>query len=403
MKWNFSVLRGHQGFETLRPRWQALVDQLPRSTYLQQPAWIGSYLATLPGSARQVHFVTASRGDELRGVLVLSRQGGLRGLLMPEVHMISGPHMVLADLVGDSEDRMLWPSMLEWLDRQHSMRWVVMRLPVVCATSTLGQALQGTRGRMLLQTNRTNSAWLDCSQGVDHALAAVSKSFRQNLKRLTRRAESTGALQYHAVTRPDELDAALEQFLAIESSGWKKDSGTAIAQDPKLVEFYRRLVHDFGASGQCRINLLTLDGVTVAAQFGLVSDRQLNLLKIGYSNDHTSIAPGNLIMRDTIEQVCADPALDRLCFVTHPPWAHLWKPNLTSVDYVTLFPATLAGKLAFTLSNWMKSRRTQAQTAVVTTAPEAAAPDPALRDEVSMDALPATRPHAHAAGMAATM
>lgn len=400
MKWNFSILRGRTGFETLRPRWQALVDRLPRSTYLQQPGWIGSYLDTLDGHDRHVHFVTASRGDELRGVLVLSRQGGLRGWVMPEVHMISGPHMVLADLVGDSEDRMLWPSMLEWLERQHSMRWMVMRLPVVCATSTLGQALQGSRERMLLQTNRTNSAWLDCGQGVDHALATVSKSFRQNLKRLTRRAQSTGVLDYRIVTSPEELDVALDQFLAIESSGWKKDTGTAIAQDPKLVEFYRGLVRDFGARGQCRINLLTLDGVTIAAQFGLVSDRQLNLLKIGYSNDHANIAPGNLIMRDTIEQVCADPSLDRLCFVTHPPWAHLWKPHLASVDYVTLFPETLPGKLAFTVTNWLKNRRTQAQPAVPTAAAEESA-DPAPHAEVSMESAVPPSARSHPAGMAA--
>jgi hypothetical protein len=260
---------------------------------------------------------------------------------------------------------------------------------------------------MLLQTNRTNSAWLDCSQGVDHALAAVSKSFRQNLKRLTRRAESTGALQYRMVTRPDELEAALDQFLAIESSGWKKDTGTAIAQDASLVEFYRGLVRDFGARGLCRINLLTLDGTTIAAQFGLISDRQLNLLKIGYSNDHANIAPGNLIMRDTIEQVCADPALDRLCFVTHPPWAHLWKPHLTSVDYVTLFPATLSGKLAFTVTNWLKARRTQAQAQAQTEAATAGThevPDhgPQPQAEISVEpAAPAPRTrHNHAAGMA---
>lgn len=386
-KWTFSVLRGRQGFEVLRPRWQALVDHLPRATYLQQPGWIGSYLDGLDGNDRDVHFVVASRGEALGGVLVLSRKGGLRGWVMPQVQMISGPHMVLADLVGDVADKTLWPAMLDWLDRQRSMRWLVMRLPVVSACSTLGQAMQETRDRQFLQTNRTNSAWLDCSQSMDHALKDVSKSFRQNLNRLTRRAQSMGALEYRIVTQPDQLDQALDQFLNVESSGWKKESGTAIAQDPSLVGFYRRLVKEFGPRGTCRINLLTLDGTVIAAQFGLVSDRQLNLLKIGYSQEHSNIAPGHLIMRHTIEQVCLDPSLDRLCFVTHPPWAHLWKPHLSPVDYVTLFPQTLSGKLAFSLSQWMQARRALAEPVAVAEAEVestagSASPEPVTADKV---------------------
>ena len=363
-EWTFSVLKGRQGFEALRPRWQALVDRLPAATYLQQPAWIGSYLDSLARNDRDVLFVTASRGDVLGGVLVLSRKGGLRGLVMPEVEMISGPHMVLADLVGDAGDKTLWPAMLDWLDRQRSMRWLVMRLPVVSACSTLGQAMQATRDRQFMQTSRTSSAWLDCSRNMDHALKEVSKSFRQNLNRLTRRAQSMGALDYHIVTQPDQLDQALDQFLSVESSGWKKESGTAIALDLTLVGFYRRLVREFGPRGACRINVLTLDGAVIAAQFGLVSNRQLNLLKIGYSQEHGAIAPGHLIMRHTIEQVCSDASLDRLSFVTHPPWAHLWKPHLSAVDYVTLFPQTLSGKLAYSLSQWMQARRTRAEPVV---------------------------------------
>lgn len=379
MNWRFAALRGRQGFETLRSQWQALVDRLPHATYLQQPGWIAAYLDAL-ATDDAVWFVTASRGDTLCGVLVLARRGrGLKGWLVPEVKMISGPHMVLADLVADRDDLAVWPAMLAWMDQQRSLRWMAMHLPVVCAESTLGRAMRQCRDRQALQSARTNSAWLDCSDGLEHALHDVSKSFRQNLKRLTRRAQGLGRLEYRMVTAPAELDEALEQFLAVESSGWKKDSGTAIALDERLVGFYRALVREFGPRGACRINLLTLDGQTIAAQFGLVSDRQLNLLKIGYSHEHGSIAPGNLIMRDTIEQVCADPALDRLCFVTHPPWSHLWKPHLAPVDYVTLFPSTWSGRLTYSAVTWLQARRARVAAATAGAAGEedgSAAPAP---------------------------
>ncbi|MEX8492366.1 GNAT family N-acetyltransferase [Sphaerotilus sp.] len=359
--WRFEILRGRQGFAALRPRWQALVDHLPRSTYLQQPGWIGGYLDSIAGPDESLHFVVASRGTELGGVLVLKRSAGLQAWLKPEVEMVTGEHMVLADLVGDARDHSLWPAMLDWLAQQRAMRWAVLRLPAVSASSALGQALPEPGAHRCLRTTRTQSAWLDCSQDMAHATQAVSKSFHQNLNRLTRRARTMGTLDYHVVSAPQALEPALEQFLGVESSGWKRECGTAIAMDPALVRFYHRLVHEFGARGACRINLLTLDGTAIAAQFGLVSDRQLNLLKIGYSQEHADIAPGHLVMRHTIEQVCADPALDRLSFVTHPPWAHFWKPQLTPVDSVSLFPPTPVGRATHTLSGWWQAHRAAPQ------------------------------------------
>ena len=355
--WHFSVLCGRSGFENLRPRWQALIDRLPRSTYLQQPGWIGSYLDTLAGQQETLHFVTASRGGVLGGVLVLSQPTGLRRWLAPELRMVFGEHMVLADLVADAQETTLWPSMLDWLGRQRALGWAVMWLPAVCAGSVLGQALQAPLPQGCQRVPRTHSAWLDCSRDADHALADVSKSFRQNLNRLQRRAHAMGTLGYQVAAQPGELEPALEQLLRVESSGWKKEQGTAIALDPALVAFYHRLVRVFGAQGSCRIYLLTLDDTVIAAQFGLVSDRQLNLLKIGYGQAHASIAPGHLLMPHTIDRVCADPALDRLSFVTHPAWSHLWKPRLTPVESVHLFAPTLTGRLAQAVSGWVQARR----------------------------------------------
>jgi len=354
----FSVLQGRAGFEALRVRWQALADSLPHATYLQQPGWIAGYLDMLDGDGRSLRFVTASgKGGELLAVLVLVRRPGRARGLLPALEMVHGPHMVLADLVADPGNTRLLPAMLDWLSRQRVMRWAVLRLPAVCAGSTLATLLQAHPTPRSQQTLRTHSAWLDCSGGIDQALRTVSKSFRTNLGRLARRANAQGELAYRVVSAPEELDAAFEAFLEVESSGWKRDSGTAIAQDDRLVAFYRRLVREFGARGACRIHLLTLDGQPVAAQFGLLSDRQLNLLKIGFSQAHAPLAPGNLIMLRTIEQVCADPDVDRLSFVTDPLWSQAWRPHRTPVDHVTVYPATLVGDVLFRAALWRERRR----------------------------------------------
>jgi CelD/BcsL family acetyltransferase involved in cellulose biosynthesis len=360
--WNFAVLSGQAGFGALLPGWQALVDRLPAASYLQQPGWIGSHLAADPTQAGALRFVVARRAQEVGAVLVLRQVGGLRSWVSPALEMVTGEHLVLADLVADPDDHSLWPAMRAWLTEQPAgLRWAVMRLPAVSAGSAMGQALQdplqtpGAGG--VLRTHRTQSAWLDCRHDAGYATHAVTRSFRQNINRLQRRAQAMGHLHFEVVQTLDALGDALEEFLSVESSGWKRACGTAIALDPALVGFYRQLVQEFGARGNCRIHLLRLDGRAIAAQFGLVSARQLNLLKIGYSEEYASVAPGHLVMRHTIEHVCADPALDRLSFVTHPNWSHLWKPQLTEVECISLFAPTMAGRVTHALSAWWREQR----------------------------------------------
>jgi hypothetical protein len=171
-------------------------------------------------------------------------------------------------------------------------------------------------------------------------------------------------LHYEAVTHPAELEIALERFLEVEGSGWKDGAGSAVNQHPRLVAFYRQLAREFGARRACRINLLRLGGKVIAGQFGLVTNQQLNLLKIGYAPDYAHVAPGHLIMQHTIESVCADHELKRLSFVTSPNWAHLWKPEATPVHCVSVFRNAASGRLlacgarvALAWSRWKQARQ----------------------------------------------
>lgn len=356
LDWQFSVEHGRSGFDRLRARWQALVDGWQDASYVQQPAWIGCHMDGLPDGGSEIHFITAERGGRLGGVLALEyRQGGIHAL-MPQLMLVCGEHLIQADLVADRASLDLWPAMMGWLERQRGLRCMALRLPIVGADSALHQAVTLDQGRPTQRAVRGNTAWLDCSHDAEFALREVSRGFRQNLNRLSRRAAQSGELVYQLADTPAALEGALEDFFKVEASGWKKDTGTAILQDPALVRFYRSLVRDYGPRGTCRINVLRLDGQAIAAQFGLISGRTLHLLKIGYSAEHASLAPGNLIMRETISRVCADPALDRLSFVTHPTWAHHWKPHLTPIEYVTVFPDTLFGRA---LRNALAWRRRQ--------------------------------------------
>ena len=71
----------------------------------------------------------------------------------------------------------------------------------------------------------------------------------------------------------------------------------------------------------------------------------LSLLKIGYSHEHSHLAPGNLVMERTLQYACASPHIDVVSLVTGPPWATLWKPHALQVWSHVLVNGTSRGLL----------------------------------------------------------
>lgn len=348
-EWTFQVRHGEPGLQMLRNEWRSHLEQHPSTTYLQMPEWFSAYLKAMAPQSRHVHFIAAHHETRLAGVFVVeSRTLGGSALGIPTLRLITGKHMHLADVGVPLGMPQVWGEFHAWLQRQRELPWQVLLGDGICSDSSLaGMLRSGETPALSVGCVNKPTLWLDCSQTLAHALRNVSKSHCTNIKRLTRRARELGTLSYEAVTDPDRLGAAFHDFLEVEASGWKAGAGSAIKLNPHLVVFYRQLVLEFGASRQCRINLLRLNGKVIAAQFGLISNRQLNLLKIGFANEHAALAPGNLIMQYTIESVCADAGLARLSFVTDPPWAHLWKPEATSTQRVAIFRKSLTGCLMY--------------------------------------------------------
>jgi CelD/BcsL family acetyltransferase involved in cellulose biosynthesis len=345
--WAFSIARGVAGLAALHGEWQAMLDRQEATSFVQSPAWFASYLQALARRPDAVLFVAARNAGRLLGVLALEQSThGPAGLGPTSLRLITGDHMPLADIAGDTITAGLWPAVHQWLERDSGLSWSALFAPGLCADSCLARWQRNSPDHLRGVVQPTApSLWLDCSVDVKHALRDVSRSHTVNVRRLMKRAKELGSLQYEVVTAPDKLEQAFESFLQVESSGWKGAQGTAIRLHSDLVAFYRSLMKQFGERGECRINLLRLNGEVIAAQFGLVAGRQLSLLKIGYLQKHANIAPGHLIMQHTIESVCADPALDRLSFVTQPVWAHLWKPEATGVEHHVVFRTSWSGRL----------------------------------------------------------
>jgi CelD/BcsL family acetyltransferase involved in cellulose biosynthesis len=275
----------------------------------------------------------------------------IHGLTLRVLGLISHNHITLGDFTfaQQPENAALMQAFVDWLRAQREFFWDVLHLDGVPERSAIAFALKAAPPSLLLGAPCGSSSYISCEQPYDRATSAMSGSFKRNLGRLARRAEQTAALTYWSVQNYVELVEALSRFLEIEASGWKTREGTAIKCDDSLVMFYRRLVEEFGPQGQCCVNFLRHGDNDVAAQFCLRVGGSINVLKVGFDEAHSAIAPGNLIMERTIQACCEDTQIRQLSFVTSPVWDHVWKPQSETVWEYQAFNTSPYGRALFAL------------------------------------------------------
>lgn len=139
--------------------------------------------------------------------------------------------------------------------------------------------------------------------------AAVRPSLNEGLHISSRRkaelARRRRALERElgaSVTLVDRTDdpTAVDEFLALEASGWKGRERTAIASNPSDREFFHQICSDLAAAGRMRMLALTCSR-TVAMQCNFVADGILFGFRTCYDESLSRFSPGALLLQDAIE------------------------------------------------------------------------------------------------------
>jgi len=144
--------------------------------------------------------------------------------------------------------------------------------------------------------------------GAD-ALDIPDRKYRGELRRRRRKLEEMGKLRFQEVRDLTGLDAALEQFIRVEASGWKTRAGSAIASEPDAWEFWRHLAHAAASAGVLRLHLLWLNDQVVSGQLGIVWGDRYHCLKLGFDEQYRTLGPGALMTLHAIQTCLDDPAI----------------------------------------------------------------------------------------------
>jgi CelD/BcsL family acetyltransferase involved in cellulose biosynthesis len=321
----------------------ASADRLPMLSH----AWVSSFLEhrTVDGSPWQCFL--AYEDAELVGVLPLL--GGGAGVL-PRMRGPADSHTASAYplLAADAA-----PSTLVALVDAASapsprlrMRWYRVRetSPVLASLPAVER-----RRRVLSPLSSRGSLVPTAGSGQDFE-TTLGSNFRRNLRKAAKRVAREHTVTFDFVGGEQAQDPTyLTRFLHVESSGWKGETGSAIARSPELIALYRTLTRRLAHRGWLEWHTMALDGEPVACHLAVRLGGAVALPKIGYDERFARFGPGNLLFKQLLDRSFADPATDEVNCLTDQPWHANW--GMPQVNYAEVLvgprdPVSTAAGLA---------------------------------------------------------
>ena len=200
--------------------------------------------------------------------------------------------------------------------------------------ATLGAILSRT-GLPGADFARHHRALLEPYRDRAHYVENTLSTHRQGeLRRTGRRLTDLGAPLFTATTEPIAIAAALEDFFALEASGWKGKAGTAAAAHGNVRGFIASALSGLAAEGKAAINRLHLDGRAIAAAITLRSGDAAWYWKIAYDEKFARYAPGILLTAALTEELAENTAIARTdsCAGPNSILDYIWGERLTLCD-----------------------------------------------------------------------
>ena len=169
----------------------------------------------------------------------------------------------------------------------------------------------------------------------DYVERTLSPHRLRELRRNYRRLADIGALLFSAAAEPAVVGRAIEDFFALEASGWKGKAGTAAAIDGTVQNFFKTAVYALAAEAKVAICRLLLDGRPIAAAVTLRSGDTAWYWKTAYDEKLARHAPGVLLTVTLTERLAEEPGISRTDSCAAPGTAmmdEVWGERLALCD-----------------------------------------------------------------------
>lgn len=346
---------GLSGLEALSSDWYRLLEDVAAPHFNQYPDWYHAYFHAVDGSEERLRFVIVRDRARLVAVLPLifeKSRGLVRKAKLAVDAGIYTTDLVISDRHSKSS---VWEAIQKSAhkDRRSGSGWDVF--------STSAAVLEDSAIAMTMR--KVDSAFESEAKSYcmildigpyEEIYAGLKSKFRNNLKRSRRRLQELGDVSYEWCDSKEPIVSAFEEFVRLESAGWKGNSSkqkagypgpAAIALQSWKLEFYRRVLHGFARLDALEMLLLRQGSKVIGAQFSIRLKHTNYLLKTTFDERIKGIAIGHLMLAELITRLAERGDVKEINLLTDYDWHKPWGPRLVPYTTFVAYNNTTLGLL----------------------------------------------------------
>lgn len=317
--------------------WEDLAHAAIERNVFYEP-WMLMPALRLLGQGSRVEIVLVTAPDPLRpnggpilcGLFPLERKRRYRSFPVTTLRLWKYIHCYLCTpLIRTGYERQCMEALFEWLDERQPKAGL-MEFNHVPGEGKFYHLLIDhfhESGKISFVSDRFLRTMFRPKASAEAYLGeAISGDSRRILKRKHKRLAEQGHLHYVALADGAEIDPWIEQFLALEASGWKGRQGSALGCHQASREFFRDVVKAAFAQGSLRALSLCLDDRPVAHQWYFVTGRGSFAFKTAFDEAYAKSSPGVLLQIEQIHRLHEDPEIEWMdsCAVSGSYLSQLW-------------------------------------------------------------------------------
>jgi CelD/BcsL family acetyltransferase involved in cellulose biosynthesis len=170
--------------------------------------------------------------------------------------------------------------------------------------------------------------------GVEALLNRIGRNERYNLRRKTKRLESSGAVEFHRMISPVEVEKEFSVFVGLHELRWKGKGRAGCFASSRFSQFHSEIAKLFSQEAWVRLDFLSVNGEKIAGIYGFTYRGTYSFYLPGFNPSVLpEVSPGILLLFESVRQAsaegCAEFDLLRGATTYKSAWASGCRRSLT--------------------------------------------------------------------------
>jgi len=360
-EYGVDVVSDYATFVRLEADWNETVERAEIAHPFLRHEWVRTWWDAFSTPGARLYILVVRERGRITAIAPFMRDTApMYGVPARRIRFIQNDHTPRTDIIvaeqPDESYRAIWRAL-----RADRDRWDVLQL---------SQLERGSATRRVFGAGATSSLPLDgCATGVwqsgdspylsltgtwDDYLNSLPAKFRSNLRNRMSRLTRLGEPSLEVLSERSAIESACEEAWRLESSGWKREAGTAITCDPAVHRFYTTLVERGTAAGWLQLLFLKVGDRRIATSYGACFNGRLLLFKTGYGPEFATGAPFKVLTYFAIREAYAQ-GLGEVDFLGDAePWKLEWTSTSRGHDWLFVFADTIRARLLHSIKfEWL--------------------------------------------------